>query len=89
MVVFHFTIAREEAWLTAEFGDGYRAYKERTPRLGPDFSKWRDEDEISIKPRFFVTTLRDGLAFLAALPIFEGVDWAQATGWLPVLVRLP
>lgn len=89
MLVFHFTIAREEAWLTAEFGEGYRFYMERTPRLGPDFSKWRDEDEISVKPRFFLTTLRDGLVFLLAIPIFESVDWAQAAGWLPVLVRLP
>lgn len=89
VVVFHFTIAKEEAWLSAEFGSAYRDYMARTPRCGPDFSKWRDEEELSIKPRFFLTTIRDGLVFLLAIPIFEGVDWAQAAGWLPVLVRLP
>ncbi|WGM30689.1 isoprenylcysteine carboxylmethyltransferase family protein [Brevundimonas sp. NIBR11] len=89
VVVFHFTIAKEEAWLTAEFGEAYRDYMARTPRCGPDFSKWRDTDELSIKPRFFLTTIRDGLVFLLAIPIFEGVDWAQAAGWLPVLMRLP
>ena len=89
VVVFHFTIEREEAWLSAEFGEAYRDYLARTPRCGPDFSKWRDEDELSIRPRFFVTTIRDGLVFLLAIPIFEGVDMAQAAGWLPVLLPLP
>ena len=89
VVVFHFTIAKEEAWLSAEFGASYRDYMARTPRCGPDFSKWRDEENLSIKPRFFLTTIRDGLVFLLAIPIFEGVDMAQAAGWLPVLLRLP
>lgn len=89
VVVFHFTIAKEEAWLTAEFGDAYRSYMLRTPRCGPDFSKWRDDEDLSIKPRFFLTTIRDGLVFLLAIPIFESVDMAQAAGWLPVLLRLP
>ena len=89
VVVFHFTIAREETWLTAEFGAPYQAYMARTPRCGPDFSKWRDEENLNIKPRFFLTTIRDGLVFLLAIPIFEAVDAAQAAGWLPVLLRLP
>ncbi|WP_425987490.1 methyltransferase family protein [Brevundimonas sp. TWP2-3-2] len=89
VVVFHFTIAQEEAWLSAEFGESYKAYMARTPRCGPDFSKWRDEEDLSIKPRFFLTTIRDGLVFLLAIPVFEGVDMAQAAGWLPVLLRLP
>ena len=89
VVVFHFTIARAEAWLSAEFGESYKAYMARTPRCGPDFSKWRDEETLSIRPRFFLTTIRDGLVFLLAIPIFEGVDMAQAVGWLPVLLHLP
>ena len=89
VVVFHFTIEKEEAWLSAEFGDGYRDYMARTPRCGPDFSKWRDEETLTVKPRFFLTTIRDGLVFLLAIPIFESVDLAQAAGWLPILLRLP
>lgn len=89
VVVFHFTIAREEAWLSAQFGDVYDNYMARTPRCGPDFSKWRDEEELSVRPRFFLTTLRDGLVFFLAVPIFEVIQWAQLAGWLPVLFRLP
>ncbi|WP_395649919.1 methyltransferase family protein [Brevundimonas sp.] len=89
VVVFRMTIAKEEAWLSAEFGETYRSYMARTPRCGPDFSKWRDEDELNIRPRFFLTTLRDGLVFLAAIPVFEGIELAQRAGWLPILLRLP
>lgn len=89
VVVFHFTIAKEEAWLSARFGEVYDGYLARTPRCGPDFSKWRDEEELQIRPRFFLTTLRDGLVFLLAIPIFETVEWAQTAGWLPVFFRLP
>lgn len=89
VLVFHFTIAREEAWLTNAFGQPYLDYLARTPRCGPDFSKWRDERELVVKPQFFLTTLRDGLVFLAAVPIFEGIEMAQAAGWLPVLGQLP
>jgi protein-S-isoprenylcysteine O-methyltransferase Ste14 len=89
VVVFHFTIAREEAWLSAQFGEVYDSYMARTPRSGPDFSKWRDEEELTVRPRFFLTTLRDGLAFFLAVPVFEAIHWAQTAGWLPVLFRLP
>jgi protein-S-isoprenylcysteine O-methyltransferase Ste14 len=89
VVVFHFTIAREEAWLSARFGEVYDRYRARTPRCGPDFSKWRDEEELPIRPRFFLTTLRDGLVFFLAVPVFEGIEWAHMAGWLPALLRLP
>lgn len=89
VVVFHFTIAREEAWLTQAFGQPYLDYMGRTPRCGPDFSKWRDEGELIVKPHFFLTTIRDGLVFLVAVPVFEGIEMAQHGGWLPVWLHLP
>ncbi len=87
--VFWFTVQREEAWLSEAFGAPYAAYVARTPRFGPDFSKWHDEGMLEIKPRFFLTTLRDGLVFLLAIPLFESVDKLQETGWLAPLFHLP
>lgn len=88
-LVFHFTIRREEAWLLGAFGAPYAAYMARTPRLGPDFSKWRDNATLEVHPQFFLTTIRDGLIFLLAVPIFESIDKLQAMGWLTPLLRLP
>lgn len=89
LLVFSLTVAREEAWLEQAFGQTYRDYNARTPRFIPNPALWRDEDELTIRPAFFLLTIRDGLVFLLAIPIFEGIDFAQAEGWLRVLVHLP
>ena len=87
--VFYLTVRQEEGWLGATFGDAYRAYCARTPRFWPDFSKWRDRETLEIRPVFFLTTLRDGLAFFLAVPLFEALEQAQAVGWVRVLFSLP
>lgn len=87
--VFHFTIKREEAWLLNAFGEPYAAYMRRTPRYGPNFSRWRDNPLLEVRPRFFLTTLRDGLVFLLAVPIFEGIETLQSMGSVATLLHLP
>jgi protein-S-isoprenylcysteine O-methyltransferase Ste14 len=89
MVVFYMTVKREEAFLEREFGAVYAAYKARTPRFWPRFSLWRDEEQLSIRPALFVTTILDGLIFLLAVPVFELIDVGQASGWLQVMAHLP
>lgn len=89
MAVFYLTVRREEAFLEREFGAVYTAYKARTPRFWPRFSLWRDEEQLTIRPSLFVTTIRDGLVFLLAIPIFEMIDAAQAAHWLRIVVHLP
>lgn len=87
--VFYLTVRQEEGWLSATFGETYRAYCARTPRFWPDFSKWRDNETLEVRPVFFLTTLRDGLAFFLAVPLFEALEHAQTVGWVRVLFSLP
>ncbi len=89
VVVFSATVEREEAWLSNHFGEAYRSYRARTPRFLPHPSLWRDSGELSVRPAFFLLTLRDGLVFLLAIPLFEFIDYCQAQGWLPILLHLP
>lgn len=89
MIVFHFTVGREEAWLLNAFGEPYAAYMRRTPRFGPDFSKWKDEETLSVRPEFFLATIRDGLVMLLAIPIFEAIEKLQDMGVLRALLHLP
>ncbi|HYD28613.1 isoprenylcysteine carboxylmethyltransferase family protein [Brevundimonas sp.] len=89
VLVFHFTVLREEAFLLREFGDSYARYMARTPRFWPRFSLWRDADELTIRPSLFLLTLRDGLVFLLAIPLFELIDAGQSVHWLKVLAHLP
>lgn len=89
VLVFHFTVLREEAFLLREFGDGYARYMARTPRFWPRFSLWRDADELTIRPSLFLLTIRDGLVLLLAIPLFELIDAGQAMHWLRVAAHLP
>jgi len=88
-LVFRATVKKEEVWLAAAFGDVYAAYVARTPRFWPRFSLWRDRETLEVRPAFFLTTIRDGLVFLLAMPIFEGIEHLQDIGWLRILVHLP
>lgn len=89
VAVFYATVKREESWLLANFGEAYGAYLRRTPRFWPNFRLWQDVDRLEIRPIFFLTTLRDGLAFLIAIPLFEVLETAQNAGWLRVIFTLP
>lgn len=88
-LIFRATVRKEEAWLMDRFGEVYAAYVARTPRFWPRFAAWRDEEELTVRPAFFLLTLRDGLAFLIAIPLFELIDAGQAEGWLRVWTHLP
>ncbi len=89
VIVFRATVSREERWLRTTFGEIYAAYAARTPRFWPNFSRWRDPEVLEVRPVFFLTTLRDGLVFLLAIPVFESVEYAQTAGWIAALIRLP
>ena len=88
-IVFRIVASREEGFLTSAFGDTYRSYVVRTPRFVPNLRLWRDEAELSVRPAFFLRTVRDGLVFLLALPVFEGLEHLQNLGWLDALIALP
>ncbi|MFJ6024289.1 methyltransferase family protein [Brevundimonas sp. NPDC092305] len=89
VLVFATTVRREETWLTGTFGDRYRVYVARTPRFWPNFSRWRDQETIEVRPRFFLLTLRDGLVMLLAFPLFEGLELLQHIGWVRALIYVP
>jgi len=89
VAVFYVTVRQEEIWLTTTFGDPYRAYCARTPRFWPRFSRWQDTEMIEVRPVYFLTTLRDGLAFFLAIPVFEALEQAQNVGWVRVLFSMP
>lgn len=82
VAVFLRTILREEAWLSAEFGATYEIYRMRTPRFLPNPRLWKDEDELTIRPTFFLRTLRDGVVMFGAVPAMEAIEALHASGRL-------
>ncbi|QDO99863.1 isoprenylcysteine carboxylmethyltransferase family protein [Ferrovibrio terrae] len=87
--IFNTVIQREEIFLKSRFPAAFAAYAARVPRWGPRLSRWQSSEELLVRPRFVLVTFRDALGFLLAIPVLEAVEWAQAEGWLPVLLHLP
>jgi protein-S-isoprenylcysteine O-methyltransferase Ste14 len=88
VLAFQIVIRREEAFLAGQFGADYQDYLARVPRFFPNFRLFRDEPSLTVHPKRLYVTFMDGLVFFAALPAFEGVEYLQQTGAIPVLLRL-
>ncbi|MCY1381536.1 hypothetical protein D9M69_694530 [compost metagenome] len=58
------------------------------PRFFPNFSLFRDEGELRVKPDRLYRTFTDGLVFFVAYLFFEFIEYLQNIGTLPVLLRL-
>lgn len=88
-LVFLLVVFKEEQILTIEFGPAYRDYLVEVPRFLPDFTLWRDAPLLEVVPLRVAVTFLDGLFFLLAVPITEGVEYLHAVKLLPTLFLLP
>lgn len=89
VVVFSILVRREEAALLKVHGETYAAYMRSTPRFLPNFKLWWDRETLEVKPTRVLRTFADGLVFLLAIPIAEGLEYLQSLHILPVLANLP
>jgi protein-S-isoprenylcysteine O-methyltransferase Ste14 len=87
-VVFRFVVAREELFLKGALGEPYARYLVRVPRFLPNPALWHGAEIIEVRPRRVVLTFLDGLFFLAAIPLAEGLEWLQNDRIVPVLMHL-
>jgi protein-S-isoprenylcysteine O-methyltransferase Ste14 len=89
LAIFVPTILREEEALSERFGSRYRDYMARVPRFGPRFPAWVDMETVEASPRLLWRTVREGLLFLLALPLCEGIEWLQESGYIVPFIHLP
>lgn len=88
-IVFRTVVAKEEKFLLERFGEPYAEYLRTTPRFLPNFARWKSVEWLEVRPDRVTLTFIDGLWFLAAIPVAEGLEFLQNTGMVPVLLRLP
>jgi len=89
VVIYHFLISREEAFLTETFGAEYEAYTKSTPRLIPNLTLYNAPDSIEVVPKYMNNAFRDAIWWFAAFPIFELAETLQESGALPTLFMVP
>lgn len=88
-LAFDMAMRGEEAYLASRYGRIFDDYKARVPRLWPDFSLWRECEDMPLRSSSAIGSLRDALVFLGAWIAIELVRLGQAAGLLPVVWTLP
>ncbi len=87
--MYHFLIAREEAFLSVEFGEEYKAYTQKVPRLIPNLSLYNAPDTIKMVPKFLNKAFFDALWWFAAFPVYEFAEELHESGVIKPLFMLP
>lgn len=88
-LVFRGVVLREEAVLSERFGRAFKVYRNTVPRFRPTWFRWHAPETLQCKPALYLTTTRDALWFLVAVPVFEGIKVMQDQEWLIPLIQLP
>ncbi|MES1155181.1 MAG: isoprenylcysteine carboxylmethyltransferase family protein [Pseudorhodoplanes sp.] len=88
-VVFRIVVGQEEKLLLDKYGERFREYLSRVPRLFPDAHLWHDVEILNVRPRRVVLTFADASFFLLAVPVAEFFELLQDAGIIPILLRLP
>ncbi len=89
LLYYPLVVLREEGFLLQKFGDAYREYKLHTPRWLPRLSLWHNDESVTCRPIFVLRTMAEGLIFFLIIPLLDGVAMLHASGWLPILIRVP
>lgn len=88
-LIFAAVVRKEEAALLKVHGQPYAAYMISTPRFLPNPALWWDVPVLDVRPVRLVRTFFDGLVFLLAIPLTEGLEYLQNVGWMPTFFGLP
>jgi protein-S-isoprenylcysteine O-methyltransferase Ste14 len=88
-IIHRMAVVQEERLLLSEHRDTFQRYVAAVPRFLPRPDLWKDAEFLDVRPRFVVTTFLDACFFLAAIPVAQLFAHFQATGLVPVVLRLP
>jgi len=76
-VILSVTARKEEQFLRAEFGDSYKTYEQRVPRIWPDISLFHTRNYVEFSVAHLKGNFFDALVFLAFIPLAELMEWVK------------
>lgn len=88
LLVYHFTILKEEAFLRDKFGKSYEKFLSEVPRFFPNFSKFSYKERIEIRPFFLHKELKRAIVWIIAAFFIYIVSYFHSVGILPALVSV-
>ena len=89
LAIFLWMAQVEEVSMRKNFGDAYRDYAAKVPRLWPRFFGYHTRQSVEVYPRKVIATFLDASLFWVAVPVMEAFGYLHAAGFLPTLLRLP
>ncbi len=89
IVIYHFLIRREEAFLLETFGAEYEAYMKSVPRLIPNLRLYKAPEKIETVPKYLNKAFKDAIWWFAAFPLFEFAEYLQEDGIVTPLFTIP
>ncbi len=84
-LILSMTASKEEAFLRQEFGEAYRTYAARVPRILPKPSLFHTDEEVTFNVKQLRTNLADALVFLATIPLAEAMEGIHESGLITAI----
>ena len=87
-VVYYRLIIREEVFLEKKIGDEYTKYKNKVPRVIPDFSKFKLPKEMVFQTKYINYAIRDAVWWFMPYPLYELISYLHSQGIVEPLVAI-
>ena len=87
--VYPLIIRREEAYLSAKFGEAFAAYCARTPRFLPRLGAFQEPGSYTVNPRLFRRTMGDVLWFVWLVALIELIEALHEHHLITPWLQLP
>jgi len=87
--IYHYLIGREEGFLLEAFGQEYKDYTAKTPRIIPDFRLHNAPETVGVVPKYLNKAFKDAIWWFAAFPVLELAEYVQEHGWIDPIFVIP
>lgn len=87
-VYYPFVIKSEQNFLLGIYKDEYLEYMKNVPCFFPSFSKFKEPEEYTVKPKRFRNFLTEVIWFFWLVGIIELIEHLKELGYLPIYFHI-
>lgn len=88
LLIYKITILNEEKFLSAKFGTNYKNFLNLTPRFFPDYSKFKYQERLEIRPFYLHKEIKRAFVWLILALVIYLISYLQNLEILPILINV-